>query len=163
MGLKWGRPRLCLLMGIGVVASASLLFSISFTGSHPSPAYFVTPTRVWEFAVGDLLALAGSHISLPRLFALPLALMGWTAIGFAAVTFNVETVFPGAAAFVPVLGTVAVIAAGTCSRVAPFQGLVGARPVKMLGDISYSIYLWHWPMIVVAPYVINAEPRVQGS
>ncbi len=160
VGRKWGRPRLFLLMGIGVVASASLLFSISFTGSHPSPAYFVTPTRVWEFAVGALLALAGTHISLPRLAALPLALVGWAAIGYTAVSFNVETAFPGSAALVPVLGTVAVIAAGIGSRVAPLQGLVGARPVKMLGDISYSIYLWHWPMIVVAPYVINTEPRL---
>lgn len=157
LGSRLRSPRALLIIGVGAIAVVSLLFSISFTASNPNPAYFVTPSRVWEFAVGALLALAASRIRFSPVSGLLVAVLGWLAILYSAYSFDTQTAFPGTAAMVPVLGTAAVIAAGIGQRTAPLQGLVGARPVKFIGDISYSIYLWHWPMIVVAPYVLGSE------
>lgn len=155
LGKRFGMPRQVMAIGLGSITLASLAFSIYFTATNPNPAYFVTSGRVWEFAVGGLLALAATRISLTRTGATALATMGWAVILLAAMTFTQRTPFPGWTALLPVLGTVCVIASGTGRPTAPLGSLVGWRPIQFVGDTSYSIYLWHWPMIVVAPYLLG--------
>lgn len=156
LGRKVGRPRASLAWGIGAMALASLVFSIYFTATHPSPAYFATPVRVWEFAMGGLLGLVATRVAFSRRVGSAVAAAGWSAIIIAAFIFSPETQFPGWTALLPVLGTIAVIAAGMNQTRAPLNGLIGIKPVQLLGDISYSLYLWHWPMIVVAPFLLAA-------
>jgi peptidoglycan/LPS O-acetylase OafA/YrhL len=139
--LAWRRRALALAL----VTLASFAYGVADTAAHPAAAYFVTPTRAWEFGLGGLLALAGTS-RVPR----PLA--GWAglaAIAVAAAAFGAGTPFPGVAALVPVLGAAAVIWAA-----AP-MGVLALRPVQFLGDVSYGVYLWHWPLLILAPYVVS--------
>src|SRR4051794_8568611 len=142
---------------IGLVIASltlvSLAYGIERTAADPAAAYFVTPTRAWEFGAGGLLALFAAGPREGRR-ALVSAWAGVAAIGFAAVTFSDSTAFPGVAALLPVLGAVLVIHAG-----AP---ILRARPVQFLGDISYSVYLWHLPFLVLAPFVIHANVNSEG-
>jgi peptidoglycan/LPS O-acetylase OafA/YrhL len=140
--------RRALLVVIAGVTLASLVYSLLETTANPAAAYFLTPARAWEFGAGALLALAGDRARpSPALCRLGLA-----AIVAGALAITAETPFPGVAALVPVLGAVAVIRA----RSAP--SVLAWRPVQFLGDISYSVYLWHWPLLVLAPYALGAEP-----
>lgn len=148
------RPAIALTLGL--VTASSLAYSVIATSTSPASAYFVTPTRAWEFGLGGLLAclpaLAGGGLVTIRIVA---AWLGWAAILFASVTYSSATPFPGSAALVPVLGTAAVIWAGAPDRSWAPTRLVGLRPLQWIGDVSYSMYLWHWPLVVIAPYVIG--------
>ena len=152
------------LPGIVLVTLASFGWSVYATAHDPAAAYFVTPTRVWELGVGALLALwtarratSGGHLHRRPNPAGPVLLRwaGLAAIAVAALTFSGATAFPGWIALVPVLGAAAVIAAGDTGRRDPLTPVAGARPVQFLGAVSYSLYLWHWPFIVVAPFVLD--------
>ncbi len=140
------------ITGIAIVALASLGFSVYFTHVSKSQAYFVTPVRVWEFAIGAMVALGGAKFALPRIAANVASLLGVIAIVGSAVLFDDQTAFPGATALIPAVGTGLVIAAGTAARRQWHTAASGSRPVQFLGNISYSLYLWHWPLIVLAPF-----------
>ncbi len=155
------RVRRAFFLSLSVLGVISFLFSDYLTSTGRSEAYFVTPGRVWEFVAGALVALAASNWFLKpsrpgrlRLAGAAQAL-GYGMIGFAALTYGVETDFPGAAALVPVAGTLLVIASGPRSPLWSPNTVLSARPVQFLGDVSYSIYLWHWPLIIVAPDILN--------
>ncbi|MGY6500035.1 MAG: acyltransferase family protein [Acidimicrobiales bacterium] len=144
---------------IAAVVAASLWWSATLTATDPSRAYFVTTTRIWELAAGGLLAAvagAGATRLAPGLRA-ALAWGGLGLIGWSMVTYDQTTAFPGTAALVPVLGTLAVLAASADGvRGGPGRVLV-ARPVAWTGHVSYSLYLWHWPLIVITPFAVGAD------
>ena len=138
---------------LAIVAAASLYFSITFTDSNPGEAYFATTTRAWEFAAGGLLAVIGTSVKAPNALRTLVAYAGWAGIAYAVVTYSAQTEFPGSAAVLPVLSAIAVIWAGDPDFALSPNRLMGARPVQFLGGISYSLYLWHWPLIVFATIV----------
>lgn len=144
---------------VGTITLASLGFSAWFTGEDPAQAYFVSTTRVWELGVGATLA-AALHAGLRlRSNGVRLALVwgGLAGILWSAWTFTAATPFPGVAALVPTLGTAAVIAASSDGlRGGPYP-LWSWRPVQWLGDVSYSVYLWHWPAVVIAPFALGTD------
>ena len=132
---------------------ASFIYSVIATANDPAAAFFITPTRVWEFGAGGILALAATTTARPASRA-AVSWLGVGAILLASFAFTAETPFPGAAALLPILGTVAVIWAGAPAlRWAPL-GWMRLRPVQWVGDNSYSIYLWHWPLLILAPFVL---------
>ncbi len=132
---------------------ASFIYSVLATANDPAAAFFITPTRVWEFGAGGILALAATTTARPA-FRAAVSWLGVGAILLASFAFTAETPFPGAAALLPILGTVAVIWAGAPAlRWAPL-GWMRLRPVQWVGDNSYSIYLWHWPLLILAPFVL---------
>lgn len=138
-------------MVLGIITALSLAWSVYLTASNPAAAYFVTPTRAWEFGLGALLAFAGSA----RLLRVPpvVAWIGVAAIVVAGFGFSGSTPFPGYAALLPTVGAVLVLATVRHDQV--FAAVAEWRPIQVIGDASYSIYLWHWPIIVIAPYVVG--------
>ena len=145
------RPTLAVVLG--AVAAASLAYSAYLTGAEAGAAYFSTFTRGWELALGGLLALAPASAldRVSRWVAGALAWAGLAAVAFAAYRFGDDTLFPGTAALIPTLGTAAIIAAGSeAPSAASPSRLLALAPVRHVGRISYSWYLWHWPPLVFA-------------
>jgi peptidoglycan/LPS O-acetylase OafA/YrhL len=137
--------------GLAVVAVPSFVLSLYMTAYQPESAFFVTTTRMWELAVGAAVALAAA--SFARMRRVPAVLLGWAgmvAIVAAGVLFSVTMAWPGYAAAVPTFGTAAVIAAGLAAGSAGPIWILGTRPFRWVGALSYSLYLWHWPLLVIA-------------
>ncbi|QXE31005.1 MULTISPECIES: acyltransferase family protein [Microbacterium] len=150
-----GRGRRALLVTLGTVTAASLVLSLVTTFTAPSFAYFATPVRMWEFGFGALVAVLPA-IAVPRAARAVIWLAGWLALIGSALIFGPTTPFPGYAAILPVAATAALILIGPTPPFAAAR-LQAWRPVQWLGDNSYGIYLWHWPLIVIAPAVLGAE------
>ncbi len=149
--------RTTLVIGLGAVGVISLAWSVLATANSQPTAYFVTPTRVWEFVAGALVTLIVVSREHSERIRGAVGWLGLVAIVTAAVLFDERSLFPGWIALLPVLGTVAVIVAGTTrSPYAPAKWL-SLRPMTFVGDISYSVYLWHWPLIIVIPYLTGAD------
>ncbi len=151
-GLVLLRRRAILVALLTVLVAASFSFSVIASQSSSVAAYFGAPTRAWELGVGALLALTFT-LRLPNPAAIALRWLGVAAILAAAVLFDHTTPFPGWPAAVPVLGAAAVLAAGRTS-----PGVALRFPLlQFIGTRSYSWYLWHWPVLVIAPYVLGYE------
>lgn len=141
------------LTALLVVAIVSLGASIVLTAQQPPMAFFATPTRCWEFALGGIVAL-WPRVSMPPLFARIRPVAGWAGLSIiiaACFVITERTAFPGWAALLPTAGAALVIAAGVRARP------VKCAPVQWIGNHSYSIYLWHWPPIVALPWVVHAS------
>lgn len=161
---RWGGSdtdghRRWLFVALAVVAAASLAYSVSATADDQGVAYFATTTRIWEFAAGALLALAGIRRRMPALVGIVAGWMGLAAIVLAAFLFDGASMFPGWIALLPILGTVAVLAAGTSNSTLTAARWLSMKPATFIGDISYSVYLWHWPLIVILPFVTGVDLR----
>jgi peptidoglycan/LPS O-acetylase OafA/YrhL len=144
---------------LAVVLLGSLAFSVLETARSQPSAYFHTGARVWEFAVGGLLVFVPPALRerMPAAVRAATAAAGALLILASVLLFTATTPFPGAWALVPVLGTALVILARPGGR------LVGARPLQWLGAVSYPLYLWHWPLIVLTPYLFGVSPRGAAS
>jgi peptidoglycan/LPS O-acetylase OafA/YrhL len=151
-----GRVALVLL----VIFVVSLLLSISGTHTNAAAAYFSTVDRAYELAAGALLATLQPLIArIPSLIAAWSTWAGLALIAFGTFTFNAATPFPGADALVPVLGASAILAGGLRAPRNGANELLSRRPMQFVGNISYSLYLWHWPLLVLGSaylgYVLN--------
>ena len=135
--------RLIVALLIGVVASFAL--SIWLTDTSPARAFYLLPTRVWQLGVGGLLALIGVAGTSRRVGALAWA--GLAAVAVAGVALTAEMPYPGLAALLPTAGAVALLYGGAAPS-GPVR-LLAAAPLRFLGKISYSLYLWHWPLLVL--------------
>ncbi|ANC32833.1 acyltransferase family protein [Isoptericola dokdonensis] len=149
--------RRVLLVVLGLVVVASFVESAVRVGGGDPAAYFATTARVWELGIGGLLALAPRPTGRATSRAL-LALAGLGTIVAAAFLLSGADPFPGPHALWPVLGTCAVIVAGRTAGPLSLHRLVDARPVQWLGATSYSVYLWHFPVVVYAATWTGREP-----
>jgi len=139
---------------VALVTAASFVFSVVYSELDHGRAYFVTPTRMWELGLGGLAAMAVHRLRLKRGIRLVFGWGGLAAVVVSSFLLTTAMAFPGHIALLPTLGTVALLLAGVVAadqRVARAESAVvlGLQPLRYLGDISYSLYLWHWPIIVV--------------
>ncbi|WP_234788799.1 acyltransferase family protein [Mycolicibacterium iranicum] len=141
---------------LALVAVSSFALSCAATVAVPAVAFYSLPTRAWQLALGGLVALTISRWR--RVDPLPAALSGWTGLAMIVLScmwLSPATLYPGTAALLPTLGTALVIVAG-CSTSANGAGrLLGLPPMRAVGRISYSWYLWHWPVLVLIPVAVG--------
>jgi peptidoglycan/LPS O-acetylase OafA/YrhL len=146
-----------------VIALGSFFLSATRTEADPVWSYFGTHTRAWELAVGALIAVGASRFQrVPRPVAAVASWAGLAAIVAAVLVFDERTVFPGIAAALPVAGAALVIAAGCVPHRFGAQALLGIAPAQYVGKISYGLYLWHWPLVMIGPDLLGIEePRLR--
>jgi peptidoglycan/LPS O-acetylase OafA/YrhL len=143
---------------LGALVLASFGWSVWASHATPAPAFFTTTTRLWELGIGALLAvwLAGRHR--PARPARGSAVLGWAGLlGVLAVGVLLPTDvdWPGAWALLPTVSTALVIWSGWQGAPSGPVRLLGTRPMVWIGGLSYSIYLWHWPAIVLGQWTVN--------
>lgn len=138
-----------LLLGIfGTIFACSLGFSVWETATNQSYAYFDTRTRLWEFALGSLLALVLPYLNPPRQARI---VMGWTGIAAmlsCGILLQVQQQFPGYIALWPLLAAAMIIVAGRTGSRLGADRFLSAPALVRLGNNSYGLYLWHWPVLV---------------
>ncbi|MFA9446031.1 acyltransferase family protein [Egicoccus sp. AB-alg6-2] len=152
------RLRLRIAVLLSVVVAASLTASIVQTASDPVIAYYALHTRAWELALGGLLAIAGPLTARvhPRV-GVALGWLGLVTLVATSVTYTTATPFPGWTALAPVLATCALLVGGQVADRRGVGHLLHLDPMQRLGRWSYSLYLWHWPILVLAEH---ASPGV---
>jgi peptidoglycan/LPS O-acetylase OafA/YrhL len=140
-----------------VAAVVSLALCIFAVDKAPTASFFLLPTRAWELLLGALLVLKPAHRQLPARVSDSLGFLGAAFIVVSVVTYNDTTAFPGAAALLPTVGAALIILVGT-DRVTPVSRLLSWRPLVLIGLVSYSLYLVHWPIIVFTRYATLKDP-----
>ncbi|WP_343602056.1 acyltransferase family protein [Mycobacterium sp.] len=152
------------LVLITLIAVVSLALSLLITYVMPLVAYFSLPTRAWQLALGALVALTAGHWRrLPQRAAVIMGSGGLALILLACAYLNPGEPYPGTPALLPALGTVLVIGAGCAT---PTQGggrVLAWAPMRAMGRVSYSWYLWHWPVLVFAPVVLGHPLGLAGK
>ncbi|MBF6556116.1 MAG: acyltransferase [Acidimicrobiales bacterium] len=140
-----------LVIGLTVVIGVSFTLSVIQTSTDSTMAYFSPFTRAWELALGALIAVATPRLlRMSHRFAASMTWIGLSAVLVAAVTFNAATAYPGWQVAIPVVGTALVITGGTVAPIWGAETLLRTAPFRHLGRLSYSLYLWHWPILILA-------------
>ncbi|SDS78151.1 Peptidoglycan/LPS O-acetylase OafA/YrhL, contains acyltransferase and SGNH-hydrolase domains [Brevibacterium sandarakinum] len=162
-GLALRRVHTVVASTVVLIFVASLIFSVWYTGVQPAAAYFITPTRMWELAAGGLVALFVTYLRPGRhRWSSVLAWVGVVGIILGSFFITPDMPFPGIIAMVPVASTMLIIVADCRGPRSPLP-LLSLRPAQFLGNISYSVYLWHWPLIVLVPYVSDNLGRLDKA
>lgn len=144
-----------LVVVIALIGAVSFTWGVIHTHTNADVAFFDTSARAWQFAVGALVAFVPVPGARTRIW---LPWVGLGTIALAAVGFTEATPFPGTAALLPTLGAAAVIAGRAPDGSSwSFGFLASFGPIRWLGDVSYSAYLWHWPLIILLPQVLGVD------
>lgn len=143
------RIRQLLIALFGSVFLISLTFSIISTASNQAFAYFDTRARLWEFALGSILALLLPHLKVSRAVRILLGWMGLVAMVACGMVLQVGQQFPGYMALWPTLAAAAIIGAGFTDSKIGADRFLSWKPLVKLGDSSYALYLFHWPALII--------------
>lgn len=153
----WSRRLLVAV--IAVLFAISLALSIHGVSHYPSAAFYLLHSRAWELLLGSMLAVCPVHVTLPRGIRELLSGLGLAAILVSAWFYEEGMPFPGIAALVPCAGAALLIWVNSMSTTVAGR-MLALPPFVFVGLISYSLYLWHWPVIVFSRYWIASEPSL---
>jgi peptidoglycan/LPS O-acetylase OafA/YrhL len=143
------RVKLAVLLSTAVVASFT--WSVVQTSTNGVVAYFSPFTRAWELALGGLVSAGTLQLAkLPRRVAVTMTWVGLGGILFAGFALNGTTPYPGSAVALPVIATALVVAGGTAAPKWGAEWMLRLPPFRWLGKLSYSLYLWHYPILIIA-------------
>lgn len=143
-----------------VVFASSLTFANWLLPRNQPWAFFSIPTRAWELILGAILAcVVQSAAKLPRIIAGLVGVVGMGMVLYSGLTQNDPLKFPGSSALTPTVGALLIILAGSISRITIPSRVLSIKPLQELGKVSYSLYLWHWPVLVI-PQVIAGNHLV---
>ncbi|HEX7406011.1 MAG TPA: acyltransferase, partial [Candidatus Nanopelagicaceae bacterium] len=147
---KTRKPRRNVGLAVVLIAVASFTFALWLLPRSQPWAFFSLPTRAWELALGAILAVGGRQLSkIPKFIA---TILGWSGLGavvYSGIFSRNATQFPGVPALLPTLGAALIIVSGmNFLPLGPIR-VLGNRVVLFFGRISYSLYLWHWPLLVL--------------
>jgi peptidoglycan/LPS O-acetylase OafA/YrhL len=164
-GVGWargaGRPwrvffgRLVISVGL-----ASITYSIWVTPRDPGVAYFATTTRAWELALGGALAVFAAWERWPEPLRRALGFVGAGMILVACMAYGTTTPFPGYQALLPTVGAALMIVSGASHRRLSMFSVLRSTPMQYVGDLSYSLYLWHWPVIIFYRELTGRQPEL---
>lgn len=157
LGRRW------LIPAVVVLVLASLLLSVWATPRMPSAAFYLLPTRIWELGFGALLALGLVPVSARKSIRELAATLGLLAILVPVFVYDRSTDFPGLAAVPPALGTALIIWAGI-KKATWVSRFLAIKPMVWVGLLSYSLYLWHWPIMAFLRerlFTVHLEPILQ--
>lgn len=149
--------RATLLVGLGAVFAASLAYGMVLTVTQQQVAYFSMPARMWEFALGGIVALTIHRVSLRPRAASVLAGVALIVILATGAVLDVARLFPGFAALLPTASAAAILYAGASGARGGALGLLSSRPMVAFGDVSYAFFLWHWPLLVFSLYALDID------
>ena len=138
---------------IGIITIASFFLSFWLSYHKPDAAFFLLPSRVWEFTIGTMLVL-NKHKKISESVSGYLAYSGLLLLFISIFFFNDAIRYPGVLALFPTLGAAFII----LSRGEKLSPIINFQPIQMLGNLSYSLYLWHWPVYVTFMYYQNHSP-----
>jgi peptidoglycan/LPS O-acetylase OafA/YrhL len=177
LGIRRFRPggpmsRVRWMLVVGTALSFALATYLSFVVPAAEAGgllgrfdYYSAFTRGWEFAAGGLLVVAPLAVAMTRRASTLVAASGTALIVIGLITISDSRTYPGPLTLLPVVGAVLVIAAGTSESANPVSAALSTEPMVWLGNLSYSWYLWHWPLIVFAGIWWSgaAMPRVVAA
>lgn len=138
---------------LAIVVVASLIAGIYLTYAEPVSSYFFTQVRAWQFGAGALLASVWANVPQSKKYKITSLIVGLLLICLSVFLFDGSMAYPGFWAIIPTFG--AVLALSSDLKDGPISRLMAWRPIQFVGDVSYSIYLWHWPLIILIPFVIG--------
>ena len=143
---------------LGVLFVTSLSYSIYLTEVNQPWAYFITMTRVWEFALGSLLCINLSSIHIPKWMATLMGWLGLIGLVLTGILFNVSQMFPGYIALWPMTCALFIVLSGTRDTTFGIKRFLGSKPMVKLGGIAFGIYLWHWVLLEFYRYNVQQTP-----
>jgi peptidoglycan/LPS O-acetylase OafA/YrhL len=163
--VKGARQRIALAISLPVIIGVSVAWSVIQTGSNATWAYFSPLTRAWELALGALVAVLATVAARVRpswLIEL-LSLCGIGGIIVSALVLNSSTHYPGSAVILPVVSTALLIAAGCANPRTLVGRALAVGPMQWIGARSYSLYLWHWPFLIIAAEYLGHDLSAMQS
>ena len=144
------------LLGLGFI---SLIGSIWGVYAHPEATYYFTPTRMWELIVGSIIALGAITPLKENIERNFVGTVGLALIFYSIFFYTNKTIFPGHHAIAPVFGAGLIIYSGIDGDSIINKGL-RFKPLIFIGLISYSLYLWHWPLIAFTKYFVQRDLNI---
>ncbi|MDK8796293.1 acyltransferase family protein [Corynebacterium sp. MSK044] len=156
VGVQRLRRWIVVILALITIASFAYASRFGFVGTPAN--YYALPSRLWELSFGALLAMLPSKVAIPARFQAPAAGLGVTMIAATGFIIPTSLAFPGPAALIPLLGAALVVLSGPQHVVAK---LLSSSPMTWLGKVAYSLYLWHWPLLILLTvYTGKDEPSV---
>jgi peptidoglycan/LPS O-acetylase OafA/YrhL len=150
LAARWSRG--ALLAALGVLAIASLALGLWILSFNPPMAFYIAPARAWEVLLGAMLAVGTPAPPRSRLTGDLISLAALGAIAWSILGFSSEALFPGPNALLGCCGAAALLYVGAAPRAPIGSRALASPPMVFIGRISYSLYLWHWPLLVFASY-----------
>jgi peptidoglycan/LPS O-acetylase OafA/YrhL len=148
---------------VSLLCLVSFVANVALVGEHQSAAFYLLPFRAWELGIGSMLAIGAVPAIKNKNVAHACGAAGIVMILLAVFMFTSHTTFPGMAAALPCVGTALILHAGVLGQGVAFS-ILSREPLVFIGKISYSLYLWHWPIVVFTKQLAHGEltPALQA-